>query len=82
MKTIQQIIQDTYNTKPNFKEQVEFYGLNINDVGIIIYSHNPMNSNAVILDAYNKDSPIVLHFSKKDDKVMNQSLFLTHSLHR
>jgi len=33
MKTAQQIIENTYNTKANFKEQVELYNLSLDDVG-------------------------------------------------
>ncbi len=76
MKTVQQIIQETYNTKANFREQIKLYDLSLDEVGVITYSHNPKNSDAIILDSYKSDSPIVLLFSKEDDKVVSQSVSL------
>jgi len=43
-------------------------------VGVTIFNHNPMRSDAIILDSYKSDSPIVLYFSKEDDKVVSQSV--------
>lgn len=73
-ETILQIIQDTYNTKSNFKETVELYGLDLNDVGVTIFSHNPKKFYATILDSYKSNSTIVLFFCKKANKVVGQSI--------
>lgn len=70
------LIRDTYKTNTKFKEQIKHFNLRLDEVGVTIFNHHPKSSDATILDSYKSDSPIVLYFSKEDNKVVSQSISL------
>jgi len=85
MKTTQQIIQHTYDTNPNLKEQLDLYGLTLKDVGITYWNknHTKVFKKGEIPDVrieaqHNAEAPIVLGYSMEDKKVMSHLVSFTH----
>ena len=69
MKTPQQIIQDTYDNNPKLKEQLDLYGLTLDDVGVQFIQSN---------EYYNHGEPIILGYSTQEEKVVNCFVSFTH----
>lgn len=69
MKTPRQIVQDTYDNNPKLKEQLDFYGLTLEDVGIQFIQSN---------EYYNHNEPIILYYSLEEEKVIRCFVSFTH----
>jgi len=68
MKTPQQIIQDTYDNNPKLKEQLDYYGLTLDDVGIQFIQSN---------EYHKQDKTFILGNSMQDEEVISCSIFLS-----
>ena len=69
MKTPQQIIQDTYDNNPKLKEQLDYYGLSLDDVGVQFIQSN---------EYYKRDEPITLGYSMQDEEVVSCFVSFVH----
>ena len=70
MKTPQQIIQDTYDTNPKLKEQLDLYGLTLDDVGVQFIQSNEYHMH---------NEPVILGYSIEDDEVVSCFVSFTHA---
>lgn len=70
MKTPQQIIHDTYDNNPKLKEQLDYYGLTLDDVGIQFIQSN---------EYHKREEPIILGYSMQDEKVVNCFVSFIHN---
>ena len=68
MKTTQQIIQDTHDTNPKLKEQLELYGLTLEDVGVQMIQSK---------EYHEQNKPIMLGYSMQDEEVVSLSVHFT-----
>jgi hypothetical protein len=72
MKTTQQIINDTVENSTELQEELKYYGLTIEDVGL-----QTIQSKEYFLDG--EDKPIILNYSVQDDAVVSRSISFVHS---
>ena len=73
MKATKQIIQDTYDNNPKLKEQLDFYKLSLEDVGLQV-----IQTKSHFVTGDNK--PIVLGYSMEEERVISCSTSFVHPL--
>jgi len=83
MRNAKQIITNTYETNPKLKQDLEAYGLTLDEVGLHVWDKNPykpnkqaIDSNAVMVSEYNPTAPIILGYSLEDQKVVSRLVVL------
>lgn len=72
MKSNEQIIQETYDKQQEFRDQLAYYELSLDDVGVVHMMNSDMNiSDNHVLGVFDSRLPIVLLYSLEDDEAFS-----------